>query len=210
MVRSRLALVAAPGACVLALLAGCGGSASSSPGASSGQAPGGRGGELLGQHRRAARRREGRGQSIITNPNTDPHGYEPTAADARTIADAQTGDRERDRLRHWASKLLAANPVERADRARRRRPARAQGRRQPAPVVHARSVQQVIDAIVADYERLDPADAAYFAAAAHDFETRRPRRYNPLRSEIRASTPARRSAQREHLRAARRRRSASS
>ncbi|MGN5380804.1 metal ABC transporter solute-binding protein, Zn/Mn family [Streptomyces lasalocidi] len=24
--------------------------------------------------------------SIITNPNTDPHAYEPTAADARTVA----------------------------------------------------------------------------------------------------------------------------
>ena len=27
--------------------------------------------------------------SIITNPNTDPHSYEPTAADARTMAGAQ-------------------------------------------------------------------------------------------------------------------------
>ncbi|HEV2310208.1 MAG TPA: zinc ABC transporter substrate-binding protein, partial [Acidimicrobiia bacterium] len=27
--------------------------------------------------------------SIITNPNTDPHSYEPTASDARTLADAQ-------------------------------------------------------------------------------------------------------------------------
>src|SRR5579859_2935426 len=27
--------------------------------------------------------------SIITNPNTDPHSYEPTAVDARTIAQAQ-------------------------------------------------------------------------------------------------------------------------
>ena len=27
--------------------------------------------------------------SIITNPSTDPHAYEPTAGDARTIASAQ-------------------------------------------------------------------------------------------------------------------------
>src|SRR5690349_15479922 len=27
--------------------------------------------------------------SIITNPDTDPHDYEPTAADARTVAGAQ-------------------------------------------------------------------------------------------------------------------------
>ena len=37
--------------------------------------------------------------SIITNPNTDPHAYEPTAADGRTLADGPVSDRERCRLR---------------------------------------------------------------------------------------------------------------
>src|SRR5436305_4323657 len=49
--------------------------------------------------------------SVIVDPNADPHSYEPTAADARTVADAQyvidngAGDDP------WAAKLLQANPA---------------------------------------------------------------------------------------------------
>ena len=49
--------------------------------------------------------------SIIVNPNTDPHSYEPTAADG-------VDDRRRSQMAivngigydAWASKLIAANP----------------------------------------------------------------------------------------------------
>ena len=37
--------------------------------------------------------------SIINNPDTDPHDYEPTAQDARTVASARPRDRERHRVR---------------------------------------------------------------------------------------------------------------
>src|SRR5947207_8312662 len=49
--------------------------------------------------------------SVITSPATDPHDYEPTAADARTMAGAQMAIVNGIGYDPWASKLIAANPV---------------------------------------------------------------------------------------------------
>src|SRR2546430_12781369 len=49
--------------------------------------------------------------SVITSPATDPHDYEPTAADARTIAGAQMAIVNGIGYDPWAQKLIAANPV---------------------------------------------------------------------------------------------------
>ena len=49
--------------------------------------------------------------SVITNPATDPHDYEPTAADARTIAGARMVVVNGIGYDPWADKLIAANPV---------------------------------------------------------------------------------------------------
>ena len=119
--------------------------------------------------------------SIIVNPDTDPHSYEPTAQDARTMAGAQTRDRERDRLRQLGA-ASCSRPARRrpADRAERRRTAGPEGGRQPAPVVLTRAAcTRVIEQIVADYDRLDPADAAYFAAQEQRFETHGARALQP-------------------------------
>src|SRR5579862_9328363 len=48
--------------------------------------------------------------SIITNPDTDPHAYEPTPADGRTIATAQLFVENGIGYDVWAAKALAANP----------------------------------------------------------------------------------------------------
>ncbi len=50
-------------------------------------------------------------QSIIVNPAQDPHTYEPTAADARTMASAQLAIVNGVGYDPWAPQLLAANPV---------------------------------------------------------------------------------------------------
>src|SRR6266436_5449786 len=50
--------------------------------------------------------------SVITSPATDPHDYEPTAADARTLAGAQMAIVNGIGYDPWASKLIAANPVQ--------------------------------------------------------------------------------------------------
>src|SRR5579864_9733615 len=49
--------------------------------------------------------------SVITNPSTDPHDYEPTAVDARTLAGAELVIVNGIGYDPWAPKLLAANPV---------------------------------------------------------------------------------------------------
>ncbi len=49
--------------------------------------------------------------SIITNPDTDPHDYEPTPNDARTVADARYVIVNGAGYDPWLTKLLNANPV---------------------------------------------------------------------------------------------------
>lgn len=48
--------------------------------------------------------------SIISNPDTDPHDYEPTAGDARTVATATYAIVNGIGYDAWAGKLLASNP----------------------------------------------------------------------------------------------------
>ena len=48
-------------------------------------------------------------RSIIVNPNTDPHSYEPTAANARTMAGAQMTIVNGIGYDEWASRLLSAD-----------------------------------------------------------------------------------------------------
>src|ERR1700761_8809036 len=47
---------------------------------------------------------------VITNPAADPHDYEPTADDGRTLAGAQVSIVNGIGYDEWAQKLLAANP----------------------------------------------------------------------------------------------------
>src|SRR5579859_6639077 len=49
--------------------------------------------------------------SIITNPNADPHAYEPTTGDARLFAQSKYVVINGAGYDPWASKLLSANPV---------------------------------------------------------------------------------------------------
>lgn len=49
--------------------------------------------------------------NIITNPNADPHSYEPTTSDARLFAQAKYVVINGAGYDPWASKLLSANPV---------------------------------------------------------------------------------------------------
>jgi zinc/manganese transport system substrate-binding protein len=125
-------------------------------------------------------------QSVITNPETDPHSYEPTVQDARTMATAQMAIVNGIGYDNWAPRLLAADP--------------ANGRvvlsvgevlglvegDNPHQWYSPSNVQKVIARIVADYDRLDPAGASYFAQQEQAFETRGLARYEELRREIRA------------------------
>jgi zinc/manganese transport system substrate-binding protein len=124
--------------------------------------------------------------SIITNPNADPHEYEPTATDARTIASAQLVIVNGIGYDPWAPKLVAANPV----------PSRRtltvgtllglKDGDNPHQWYAAAHVHRMIAAITADYKRLDPADAGYFTRQQHWFETTALAGYNRLVAQIRA------------------------
>jgi zinc/manganese transport system substrate-binding protein len=124
-------------------------------------------------------------ESIIVNPDTDPHSYEPTAADARTMAVSQMAILNGIGYDNWASQLLAASPsgsrivLDVGDLLGLGEGANPHQWYSPS------SVQKVIAAIVADYDRLAPADSAYFAAQERRFETTSLARYNALRAEIR-------------------------
>lgn len=130
--------------------------------------------------------------SIVTNPAADPHDYEPSAEDARTMAGAQMAIVNGIGYDPWASKLLAANP--------------SSGRTvltvgdllglkegdNPHQWYSPAFVQRVIEQTTADYKHADPGHASYFDAQQHRFETVGLARYHSLISQIRsryAGTP---------------------
>ena len=124
--------------------------------------------------------------SIIVNPNTDPHSYEPTASDGVTIARAQMAIVNGIGYDTWASKLLAANPSSGRTVLDVGNVLGLQEGDNPHQWYSPSSVQRVIGQIVADYKQLDPKDASYFDQQRTTFETTDLAEYNRLRSEIRA------------------------
>ena len=124
--------------------------------------------------------------SIITNPNTDPHSYEPTAADARTIAGAQMVVLDGIGYDPWATQLMAANPVG-------GRVVLNVGQLVHVPVggnphrwYSPTDVHAVIDRITADYQHLDPSASAYFATRRSAYLTQGLARYDQLIAAIKA------------------------
>ncbi len=108
--------------------------------------------------------------SIITNPNTDPHSYEPTAADARAMAGAQLVVENGIGYDPWAEKLLTADPssiVALDVGAVLGIPDGANPHRWYNPA----DVHSVIGQMTADLQKLDPRDAGYFARQQKHFET---------------------------------------
>jgi zinc/manganese transport system substrate-binding protein len=118
--------------------------------------------------------------SVVASPATDPHDYEPTAADGRLLAGARMAIVNGIGYDPWAGKLLDSNPVS--------------GRvvldvgdlvgipagGNPHQWYSPPNVQQVIDAIARDYSKLDPKDAAFFRARKGAFETKGLAQYKRL------------------------------
>jgi zinc/manganese transport system substrate-binding protein len=125
-------------------------------------------------------------QSIVVNPATDPHSYETTAQDARTIAGAGMAIVNGIGYDNWMTDDLGASPssgrvvLDVGDLLGLKQGDNAHQWYSPS------SVHRVIEAIVADYDKLDPADAAYFAQRKRTLETQGLARYNQLRQAIRA------------------------
>jgi zinc/manganese transport system substrate-binding protein len=130
--------------------------------------------------------------SIIVNPSTDPHSYEPSAQNARTMAGAKLAIVNGIGYDNWASKLLAASPLAGRTVLNVGQLLGLEEGDNPHQWYSPASVQRVIAQIVADYDRLDPDGAAYYAQRERIFETVDLAKYDQLRKEIRqryAGTP---------------------
>jgi zinc/manganese transport system substrate-binding protein len=124
--------------------------------------------------------------SIITDPNADPHSYEPTAADATTIADAQYVIINGVGYDPWADRLISANPVS--------------GRvvlnvgdfigkhegDNPHMWYNPDYVTAVSNKIRDDLKALDPGDASAFDQSAQAFLTTGLQQYHSLIAAIKA------------------------
>jgi zinc/manganese transport system substrate-binding protein len=124
--------------------------------------------------------------SVIVNPAQDPHSYEPTTVDGRTMATAQLAIVNDVGYDPWAPKLLAANPVD--------------GRviltvgslfglhdgDNPHRWYDPTEVLVVARTIAADLEKLDPGHRAYFAARLRQFDRQGLATYHRLIAQIRA------------------------
>ena len=124
--------------------------------------------------------------SIITNPNTDPHSYEPTAADARTFATGQLVIVDGIGYDPWATQLLAANPVTGRVELNVGDLVHVAVGGNPHQWYSPASVHAVIDQITADYQRLDPTDSAYFSAQRTAYLSNGLARYDQLIAAIKA------------------------
>lgn len=125
-------------------------------------------------------------QSIIVNPSTDPHSYEPTAADAIALAKSQMAIVTGIGYDAWVSKLIAANP---SSSRKVLDVGNLLGLRQgdnPHQWYSPPSVRRVVDWIVADYKRLDPQHSAFFDRQREVLETRDLAPYYGLIRAIRA------------------------
>ena len=122
--------------------------------------------------------------SVITSPSTDPHDYEPTAADARTIAGARMVIVNGIGYDPWAEKLIAANPVSGRIVLNVGDLVGIERGSNPHRWYSPPDVQQVIGAIVRDYNKLDPKNSGYFARQKARFETRGLAEYKRLIATI--------------------------
>ena len=122
--------------------------------------------------------------SIVTNPDADPHSYEPTANDARVIAGARLVIENGIGYDPWIARLLAANPGTQAVLNVGTVTGVADGGN-PHRWYNPADVQTVISQLTADYSKLDPADRAYFATQRARFDRIGLRRYHQLIATIR-------------------------
>jgi len=140
--------------------------------------------QLGGKHAQVA--------SIITNPNTDPHSYEPTAVDARTIASARLVIENGAGYDPWVSRLVAADQGQRIAVLNVASALGVPVGGNPHRWYNPADVKAVVNMIAAQYSKLDPADKSYFARRRELFLKVGLAQYNDLIAAIKhkyAGTP---------------------
>jgi zinc/manganese transport system substrate-binding protein len=126
-------------------------------------------------------------RNIITNPAADPHDYEPTSEDAKTLAGAQMSIVNGIGYDEWASKLLAASPESSRTELTVGDVLGLKDGDNPHQWYSPISVHKVIDAIVADYKEALPGNDSYFDDQKEAFEIEGLAEYNELISQIKST-----------------------
>jgi zinc/manganese transport system substrate-binding protein len=122
--------------------------------------------------------------SIVANPATDPHDYEPTARDARAFAGAQMVVVNGIGYDPWAAKLVAANPVSGRVVLTVGDVVGVKPGGNPHRWYSPSNVRTVAAAIATAYAKLAPKDAAYFRAQKARFLTKGLGEYDHLIATI--------------------------
>jgi zinc/manganese transport system substrate-binding protein len=181
-IAARTAALLAGAGLAAALLSGCGGISAASTGGVSVVAAENFWGSIASQI--AGDRASV--QSIISNPAEDPHAYEPTASDARTLATSQLAIVNGVGYDPWAPKLLAANPDS-------RRIVLSVGDQfglhegdNPHRWYDPAEVERTANAIAGDLSKLDPKNASYYSNRVRAFETTGLGRYHELITQIKS------------------------
>ena len=124
--------------------------------------------------------------SIIVNPDTDPHAYEPTPSDARLIAQAQYVIVNGAGYDAWAPKLLDANPASgRTVLAVGDLFGKKEGDN-PHMWYSPSYVDQVVDRMGSDLAKIDSADASAITQQAAQYKSTGLKDYHDTVSAIKA------------------------
>ena len=130
--------------------------------------------------------------SIITNPDTDPHDYEPTPHDGTVIVGSRLFVENGIGYDSWAAKSLAASPDSSRLVINVGKLVHVPDGGNPHRWYSPTDVNTVADTITAGLKKLDPADASYFDTQRQTFATTGLGTYNRLIAEIQtkyAGTP---------------------
>ena len=125
--------------------------------------------------------------SIITNPDTDPHSYEPPAADARTVADAKIVVENGIGYDAWADKMLASDPNPQRTVVNVGDTVGVAEGGNPHQWYSPDSVTKVANAITAAYKKADPNDSGYFDQQNQQFLTQGLSNYHSVIASIKAN-----------------------
>ena len=110
-------------------------------------------------------------QSIVTDPNADPHEYETSTGDARAFADADLVILNGAGYDDWGRKLLDANPSSHRQVLNVAELVGKKAGENPHFWYDPGYVVKVADSITAKYKAIDAADAGYFDAQRTAFDT---------------------------------------
>ena len=108
-------------------------------------------------------------QSVVSDPNADPHEYEVNTNDARAFADAGFVILNGAGYDDWASKLLSANPSSHRTVLVAADLLGKKAGDNPHFWYNPDYVTRMADQITADYKAIDSSDAAYFEQQRADF-----------------------------------------